>query len=51
MTVFRVADLSRRGLVSWEEFVVFETCTSIQEGAKPSAQTTRCRLSTRILRL
>ncbi len=24
-TLFRVADISRRGLVSWDEFVVFET--------------------------
>lgn len=26
--VFRVADLSKRGLVSWEDFTVFETCES-----------------------
>lgn len=26
--VFRVADISRRGMLSWEDFVVFETCKS-----------------------
>ena len=35
--VFRVADISRRGLVSWEEFVVFETCTST-----PKRSLTQC---------
>jgi hypothetical protein len=30
-TVFRVADSSRRGLVSFEEFVVFETRESYFE--------------------
>jgi hypothetical protein len=49
--VFRVADLSRKGLVSWEDFVVFETCMCTYDKADDSAKTSRCRLSARILRL
>ncbi len=31
--VFRVADGSRRGLVSYEDFVVFETCSLLSSSA------------------